>query len=285
MASEVMSSEQGGRNMAEAPCSREQIRRDVDALGPWFHDLELGGVRTAPNHPLGNFLQDLWATVAPAFPEDMHGTTVLDVGCNAGFYAFQLAARGAEVLGVDHNPRYLAQARYAARVLGREDVEFLELDAYDVPQLGRRFDYVLFMGVLYHLRHPLLGLDRIRQVVGGRLVFQTLVRGHPELMEAEQDYPFEEAAIFEDARFPRLYFVEHRYAGDPTNWWVPNDSAAAALLRAADFRIESHAGPGVYFCAPGPRMSWNGEAARGQECPGSHAGEHVAGLTARGLAL
>lgn len=238
-----------GTALGDAVLDRDTVRHDVESLAPWFHDLELNGVRTAPDHPLGNFLQELWATVSPAFPSDMTGRTVLDIGCNAGFYSFRLAARGARVTGVDHDPRYLAQARYAAGVLGH-DVELIELEAYDVPRLGRRFDYVLFMGVLYHLRYPLLGLDRVREVVGGRLVFQTLVRGSPETMEAAEDYPFEEEAIFDDPRFPRLHFLEHRYVGDPTNWWVANESAAGALLRAADFTIQEHAGPGVYFCAP-----------------------------------
>ncbi len=252
MAGDVVRVERGGREAVESARTRQRIRGEVEALGPWFHDLDLSGVRTAPGHPLGNFLRDLWATVSPAFPEDMRGKSVLDVGCNAGFYSFQLAARGADVTGVDHNPRYLAQARYAAEVLGHGAVEFVEMDAYDVPDLARTFDYVVFMGVLYHLRHPLLGLDRVRRVVGERLVFQTLVRGETDTMEPAADYPFEETDVFDDPRFPRLHFIEHRYADDPTNWWVANDSAAAALLRAADFRIEAHPGPGIYFCAPGP---------------------------------
>lgn len=230
--------------------ARASIEERVRELGPWFHDLDLHGVRTAPDHPLGDFLGNLWATVSRAFPEDMRGSTVLDIGCNAGFYTFRLAERGATVTGIDHDPHYLRQARYAAEVLGH-DVELLQMEAYDVPDLGRRFDYVLFMGVLYHLRYPLLGLDRVREVVGGRMIFQTLVRGALETMDVQQDYPFEEERVFDDPRFPRLYFLEHRYAGDPTNWWVANESGAGALLRTAGFRIDDHVGPGIYFCGRG----------------------------------
>ena len=241
-------SEAEGRQPVTDGATRRTLEEQVSALGPWFHDLELQGVRTAPDHPLGNFLEHLWATVEPAFPSDMTGSTVLDIGCNAGFYTFKLAERGARVTGIDHDPHYLKQARFAADLLGH-DVELLEMEAYDVRNLGRRFDYVLFMGVLYHLRYPLMGLDRVREVVGERMVFQTMVRGSLERMEAAEDYPFEEESIFDDPRFPRLYFLEHRYAGDPTNWWVANESGAAALLRAAGFTIEEHAGPGVYFCS------------------------------------
>ena len=228
---------------------RDEIRKRVAELSPWFHDLDLHGVRTAPDHPLGSFLQDLWGTVEPAFPADMTDATVLDIGCNAGFYSLQLARRGARVMGVDHDPHYLAQARYAAAVLGH-DIELIEMNVYEVGRLGRTFDYVVFMGVLYHLRYPLLALDAVRSVVGRRMVFQTLVRGPEDPFEAEADYPFEEEAVFDDPRFPSLRFIEHSFSGDPTNWWVANESGVAALLRSAGFAIERHAGPGVYFCAP-----------------------------------
>src|SRR5690606_12941796 len=112
------------------------------------------GVSTAPNHPLGEFLSDTWELVEPAFPRDLTGATVLDIGCNAGFYSLKLHERGARVTGIEPDPRYLEQARFAADVLGA-DIEYLPLDVYDVDRLGRSFDYVLFLGVLYHLRHPL----------------------------------------------------------------------------------------------------------------------------------
>lgn len=221
----------------------------VQELGPWFHDLELEGVRTAPDHPLGPFLSDLWRVIAPAFPARMDGMTVLDIGCNAGFYSLKLHQRGASVTGIDHNPRYLDQARLAADVLGAA-IEFREMDVYEVDRLARRFDYVLFMGVIYHLRYPLLALDRVARLAARRLVFQTMVRGSPHAFTTAPDYPFEEVGVFEDHRFPCMYFIENRYAGDPTNWWIPNDSGAAAMLRSAALRIDEHPAPGVYFCSP-----------------------------------
>lgn len=221
----------------------------VQELGPWFHDLELHGVHTAPNHPLGNFLHDLWLQVESAFPADMTGKTVLDIGCNAGFYSLRLHARGARVTGIDHSEHYLRQARFAAEVL-EADIEYRQLDVYDVEQLGRSFDYVLFMGVLYHLRYPLLALDRVASIVRERLVFQSMLRGVPGTIPIQPDYPIGEQAIFEHPRFPAMYFVEQSYAGDPTNWWVPNQAAMEAMLRSAGLRIDAHPAPEVYFCSP-----------------------------------
>lgn len=232
-----------------ATMTEDRIRDRVRELGPWFHDLELGGVRTAPDHPLGDFLRNLWSQVQPAFPADMTGATVLDIGCNAGFYSQQLASRGARVTAIDHDPRYLEQARFAAEVVGH-DIEFHQLDVYDVERLGRRFDYVLFMGVLYHLRYPLLALDRVARLPRRRLVFQSMLRGVPGTIPLDDDYPIDERAIFEHPRYPAMRFVEHRYAGDPTNWWIPNQAAMEAMLRSAGLRIDANPTGEVYFCSP-----------------------------------
>ncbi|MEX2572022.1 MAG: TIGR04290 family methyltransferase [Gemmatimonadota bacterium] len=226
----------------------ENLETRVRELGPWFHDLDLHGVRTAPHHPLGNFLHELWPLVSRGIPADLSGKTVLDVGCNAGFYSLQLNERGARVTGIEHDPRYLAQARFAADVLGA-DIEYLEMDVYDVDRLGRGFDYVLFLGVLYHLRHPLYALEKVAGVVREGLVFQCMLRGDPDPLEPAGDYPIDEREIFSDPRFPAMYFIENRYAGDPTNWWIPNRSAMEAMLRSSGLRIDGWEGEEVCYCS------------------------------------
>ena len=225
------------------------LQERVAALGPWFHNLDLNGVETAPDHFLGDFPRSKWQRIEPLFPEDLSGLSVLDVGCNAGFYGFEMKRRGAaRVLGIDHDERYLEQARLASGVLGL-DVEFRRMEAYDVGALGERFDLVIFMGVLYHLRHPLLALDLLREhVVGDVLVFQSLERGTAEVADAPPDAPFDETALFERPGWPALRFVEHAYAGDPTNWWIPNRAASEAMLRAAGFRIERRGHDEVMVC-------------------------------------
>lgn len=225
------------------------VAEQVRALGPWFHNLNLHGIRTAPDHPLGGFLEDLWQQVELAFPSDMTGKTVLDIGCNAGFYSLQLHSRGAQVTGVDHDLHYLNQARFAAQVLGA-DIEYHQLDVYDVDKLDRTFDYVLFMGVLYHLRYPLLALDKVAKLSRERLVVQSMIRGVPGTIPVETDYPITESAMFEHPRFPAMFFLEHSYAGDPTNWWVPNEAGMEAMLRSAGLRIDAHPSREVYFCSP-----------------------------------
>ncbi len=228
---------------------RTRLEERVRELGPWFHNLDLHGVATAPDHPLGNFLEEIWWHVERQIPTDMTGMSVLDIGCNGGFYSQRLARRGANVLGVDHDERYLAQARFAAEVNGL-DIEFRRLDVYDLDQLSGPFDLVLFMGVLYHLRYPLYGLDKVVRLVGGRLVFQSMIRGTDAVFNVPPDAPITEHAMFERPGFPCMYFIENRYAGDPTNWWVPNESGMAAMLRSAGLTILAHPFTEMWVCEP-----------------------------------
>ncbi|MGI4880755.1 MAG: TIGR04290 family methyltransferase [Janthinobacterium lividum] len=222
----------------------------IDALGPWFHNFELGGIWTAPDHFLGDYPGRKFRRIAHDLPADLTGRTVLDIGCNAGFHAFEMKRRGAaRVVGIDADPRYLAQARFAASELGFEDIEFVQLSVYDVAALGEAFDVVLFMGVMYHLRHPLLALDLIHEhVARDVLVFQTLQRGATGTLELAPDYGFDEVGIFLEDGFPHLSFIERSYAGDPTNWWLPNPAAAEAMLRSSGFDVERHPEDDVYVC-------------------------------------
>jgi tRNA (mo5U34)-methyltransferase len=247
-----------------APAEQAELKQRIEALGPWFHNIQLGDVWTAPDHFLGNYPSVKFQRFAPHLPEDLSSKSVLDIGCNAGFYSMEMKRRGAErVLGIDSDDRYLAQARLAGEALGYDNIEFRNLSVYDVGALGETFDIVIFMGVLYHLRHPLLALDLIRErVAGDMMIFQSMQRGSPNVLPLDEDYKFEEAAIFFESGFPKLHFIERQYAHDWTNWWVPNRACAEAMLRAAGFRIETRAEDEVYICrrAEAPYSRWGAGA-------------------------
>jgi tRNA (mo5U34)-methyltransferase len=228
----------------------EQIERRVRELAPWFHDLDLNGIRTAPDHFLGSYPLGLWESIRHVVPKDLSGKTVLDLGCNAGFFSIEMARRGASrVVGVDYDPRYLEQARLAIEVAGAANIELRQLSVYDVARLGEKFDFVLFMGVLYHLRHPLLALDLVREHVAADLMlFESMCRGSIRAKRYSEDYPFEELDIFDEPAYPKLHFIERKYAGDQTNWWVPNVSGMEAMLRSSGFDILEHPIPEVWLC-------------------------------------
>lgn len=250
---------------------RQELREQVEALAPWFHNIDLGdGIETAPDHFLGDYPAFKFARFADALPADLAGKSVLDIGCNAGFYSVEMKRRGAErVVGIDSDERYLAQARLATEALGFDGIEFRLLDVYDVAKLGETFDLVIFMGVLYHLRHPLLALDLIREhVAGDMLLFQTMQQGSADILQVPEDHPFhvpgttQPPTYFDNPAYPRMHFIERSFAHDWTNWWAPNRACSAAMLRAAGFTIEANPEDEVFICrvAPVPYAEW-GEAA------------------------
>ena len=236
---------------------------DIAALGPWFHNLHLpDGTQTVPDHFLGgDFPTFKWEQIRDHLPADLAGWTALDIGCNAGFYSFELARRGAP--GDRHRPR---PALPAAGALGGRAVRPRGPRALP-PDAGLRsrghspetYDLVLFMGVLYHLRYPLLGLDIVARKVGRRMIFQTLTMPGEEVAEPPADLPIDGREAMLEPGWPKMAFIERRLADDPTNWWAPNHAAVEAMLRSAGLRVLERPGHEIYVCEPGePReeLAW-----------------------------
>jgi tRNA (mo5U34)-methyltransferase len=232
----------------EAPTARD---REIAALGPWFHNLHLpDGRQTAPDHPLGDFPSFKWRELERALPSDLSGWTALDIGCNAGYYSFELARRGAQVVAIDHDERYLGQAEWARSRFGLDDqVELRRMTVYELA--GREeYDLVLFMGVLYHLRYPLLGLDIVSSITRRLLVLQTLTTADSPGTALPDDVPISERRRLLEPDWPAMSFVEHRFAGDATNWWVPNSACVEALARTAGLDVVARPGHEMYLCRP-----------------------------------
>jgi tRNA (mo5U34)-methyltransferase len=234
---------------SETALTTGEIEERVRELGQWFHNLDLNGVKTAPDHFLGDYPATKWRSFAHAIPSNLSGRSVLDIGCNAGFYAIEMKRRGAgRVLGIDSDEGYLKQARFAAEVNGM-DIEFRKLSVYEVPRLKESFDVVIFMGVLYHLRYPLLALDLLHDhVTRNLLVFQSMQRGSRKVPKLKDDYQFSETGIFTRDDFPKMYFIEQSYSGDCTNWWIPNRACVEAMLRSSGFEVMEHPEDEVYIC-------------------------------------
>ena len=231
-----------------ATYSKEEIARRIAELGPWFHNMELGGVWTAPDHFLGDYPRVKFNGFRHVLP-DVRGKSVLDIGCNGGYYALEMKRRGAaRVVATEPDEDYLRQARFAAEVEGL-DIELAALSVYQVAELKERFDLVIFMGVLYHLRHPLLALDLLHEhVTKDLLLFQSLQRGSKDVPTVAEDYPFSEEDVFNQPGYPKMHFVEQRYTGDCTNWWIPNRACVEAMLRSAGYEIAEHPEQEVYLC-------------------------------------
>jgi tRNA (mo5U34)-methyltransferase len=224
----------------------------IDELAPWFHNLHLpDGTQTAPNHQLGDFPAFKWREIAPHIPENLSGWKALDIGCNAGFYSMELAKRGATVTGIDIDQHYLNQAKWACGIFGFQDkIRFEVKQVYDLSRSKEKYDLVWYMGVFYHLRYPFLSLDIISKITGRLMVFQTMTIPEREEYEEKDDMDLSEREIMSKPGWPRMAFIEHSLANDPTNWWAPNHTGVIAMLRASGFRVLSRPAHEIYICEP-----------------------------------
>jgi tRNA (mo5U34)-methyltransferase len=247
----------------------------INALKPWFHNIHLpNGFQTAPDHYFGDFPKFKWNDIKGSIPKDLTGQTALDIGCNAGFYSFELAKRGADVLGIDLDPHYLRQAKWAAKEMGLADkVKFKQMQVYDLAKLRRNFDIVIFMGVFYHLRYPTLAMDIVCQKVNKLLVFQTLTMPGEEVLPSIPDMGIDQRKKMLRKGWPVMAFIENKLAGDITNWWAPNHAAILAMLRTCGMKVVSNPGHEMYIAKPDPKLvpvakGWNNSeylSAIGQE--------------------
>jgi tRNA (mo5U34)-methyltransferase len=230
----------------------KSLRQEIEALGPWFHNLHLpDGTQTAPGHRFGDFPRFKWQHIEAAVPADLSGWSVLDIGCNAGFYSLELARRGARVLGLDVEPLYIKQARWAASRCGLEDrVRFVEGNVYQLSHCRRRFDLVWFTGVFYHLRYPLLALDLVRRVTARLMMFQSMTMPGAGVLTVPEDLPLDGRDLMREEGWPKMAFVEHSVAGDETNWWAPNPACVEAMLRSAGFEVLARPEHEFYLTRP-----------------------------------
>ena len=198
---------------------RAELERAVRAIR-WAHRIDVGqGIVTPGRWDTPAILQRLH------LPADLTGQTVLDVGCWDGFYSFEAERRGARrVLATDsftwRRQSWGSKEGFdlARRALG-SGVEDLEIDVLDLsPDRVGVFDIVLFLGVLYHMRHPLLALERVASVTGKLLIVETVI----DLLYLPR---------------PALAFYPgHELNQDDSNWFGPTPGAVEAMLRSAGFR-------------------------------------------------
>jgi len=201
--------------------SSASVRSRAEAIR-WYHTIDLGdGVVTkgVDDTPLRLGRLDL--------PASFEGLSVLDIGAWDGFFSFEAERRGASrVVATDyyswHGLGWGTGAGKAGFELAREAlgsrVEDLDLDVMDLsPERVGSFDVVLFLGVLYHLPHPLLALERVASVTRELLVLETVV----------DMVGFRRPAV--------AFYPGRELNGDPTNWWGPNVPAVHGMLRTVGF--------------------------------------------------
>lgn len=227
--------------------AKQTLAYTLERLGPWYHNVEFAkGVSSNPSNP--DYPMARWRVLKEVVPHDLQGKSVLDIGCNSGFFSFEMKKRNAgRVVGVDIMQYLLAQSRFGSHWFDLP-MDLRECGAYDVDRLDEQFDVVVFIGVLYHLKHPLYALEKIAAVCKETMYFQSVVRGDSgEDFLPEDDYPITENAVFKKPNFPKLYFLEKSFNGDESNWWFATHSCLKAMLRTVGFRkIDNTSHPEIF---------------------------------------
>jgi tRNA (mo5U34)-methyltransferase len=221
----------------------EEIKARVAKLR-WHHSIDLGaGIVTPGQDNSPRKLERL------KLPVSFTGKSVLDIGAWDGFFSFESARRGAaRVLATDSyvwNGSHdwgSKQGFELAREVLRAKVEDQVIDVLDLaPEKIGTFDVVLFLGVLYHMKHPLLALERVASVTRDMLVLETAV----DMLSC---------------RRPAIaYYADNELGNDATNWCGPNPAAVVAMLRTAGFkRIEIISGirPWYFRYAKAAYLKW-----------------------------
>jgi tRNA (mo5U34)-methyltransferase len=202
---------------------RDQLRAEVDKI-QWWHPLDLGDGLTTPGADV-----HIRARLAEIrMPENLAGLSVLDIGAWDGFFSFEAERRGASrVLATDSfcwdGGGWGSKAGFdlARRALDSR-VEDKWIQVLDLsPESVGMFDVVLFLGVLYHMKHPLLALERVASVTRDHLILQTQV----DMLGIDRP------AV--------AFYPKTELNADPTNWSGPNPAAVVAMLRTVGFsRVE-----------------------------------------------
>lgn len=208
------------------------IDEKISSVQRWRHRIPLPNGTVTPGSQ--NMLAQLPLI---CLPEDLSGKTVLDIGCSDGFFSFECEKRGASrVLAVDDfSSVYIdspAGFQVAHEILGSK-VEYLEADLFSLnsEEIGQ-FDLVLFLGVLYHLKHPLLALERIANLCKGQLIVETLISKHPKGLLSRL---YSLVTGFEPSRSWMEFYENDQINKDPTTWWAPTISCVESMLRAVGF--------------------------------------------------
>lgn len=233
---------------------KTQMKAKVEHLSPWFHNMNLAdGLWTNPVQPPGpDYPAWRWNVVSPLIGS-VAGISCLDIGCSSGFFSLKLKELGARrVIGIDcgEQTRAIEQARFAAECL-RAEVEFRHATVEDLAATAETFDLVLFLGVFYHLRHPLLALESIRRICSGKLIMQTITTEHARSSYEPCPTPSNYNSRLRSndlgsPAFPSLRFIEGGLDGDRSCWFVPSPEAVLALLRASGFEPETMISPNEY---------------------------------------
>jgi tRNA (mo5U34)-methyltransferase len=215
--------------------SRKAAEAFIKAQAFWYHRIYLGnGLYTMPG---AAYHELVWQRFRPAFPADLRGASVLDIGSNAGFFSLQAKLLGAgRVLGVELIDMYLQQADTIKRWWGLDDIEYRADEAQAIDRLEEKFDLVVCAGILYHLKNPLYVLEQIGRLCTDAVLIETeCIPADPRNVVVVRQGPCGQAQPTPTTRGFMKLIEADELDGDGSNWWVPDAECVMGMLRIAGF--------------------------------------------------
>ncbi len=218
-----------------------EIRRLVDSFTGWYHRIALpGGLVTPGTNHSDHTLVELDKL---GLPQDCTGLRVLDISCRDGYFSFELERRGAEVVGMDYVQAENTGFPIVSKILGSKATYLVE-NIYNLsPEVHGTFDIVLFLGLLYHLRNPMLAIDHVRSVtkLGGKVFVEShLIDNFVSLPNGTSVKLGDVAPLLENVALIQFYPGDS-LLGDHTNKVGPNMAALKALFYEGQFEVEQTA--------------------------------------------
>lgn len=223
-------------NVENIAMDADELKRRVAAFPFWYHRIELPGVVTPGDAPINK--------EAYRIPADLTGKRVLDVGAWDGFWTFEAIKRGAQqAIAIDDFSDFLGALQNTERTawetfdlcreaLGydRERCQRHEMAVYDItPERFGRFDLIFFFGTLYHLRHPLLALDRLAAVCDGEIYVESAI------LDDYSPYRGGLGKGYGGGQMVMEFYPDKEYGNNPTNWFVPTVHCLTHMVRTAGF--------------------------------------------------
>jgi tRNA (mo5U34)-methyltransferase len=214
-----------------------EIQQLIDSVPIWHHRIEVApGIFT----PGLQWTQELLADID--LPNDLSGMRVLDLGARDGFFSFECEKRGAsEVIAVDYSPIELTGFNVAKKLL-KSEVKWITANVYKINQLNLgKFDLVLFLGVIYHLRNPYLAIDRIYDVlnIGGKIIVESHIINGGFVDEGGNWINLKDLnPRLENLRIAQMY-KSGELSNDVTSPWSPSINTLEVMFENSGFSIDS----------------------------------------------
>ncbi|MGK7886934.1 MAG: class I SAM-dependent methyltransferase [Crocosphaera sp.] len=221
--------------------SKEEIINLLNSK-PWFHKFEIvKGIHTPGTCQIN---PDGW--VRERFPEDITNQKFLEIGTWDGPYSFALEKKGAMVEATDIQDPDNTGFNVGKKILNSQ-INYTQTSVYDVDKYfePESFDVILFLGVFYHLKYPVLALEKLVKLLkkSGKLYFEGECLLHYGTRTDGKNPNFIERLFIRkiaNSDYPISLYYSDKFQDDDSNWHIPNFACLQEWMKTVGLEIQKH---------------------------------------------